>query len=334
MTACVNCARALQPAWKYCIFCGTRTAVAAAAPRSRPLPGPASSSGGSRRASAPARTPVPAQLSSASTAQTPVIPVGAPAPLAAAPSTSPVSSDWPDDRGERPTPGSQLATDVPAPTPPAAEVPAPDDGDDASGEEIVEEAPRKQGKTGVSILDLVAEEPEANGKRARKPRRKRGRPSRAEPLPVAETDVEADVEPETVAEPDAEAEPEAQPESEEPEAETETLADEDVDVDADDGAESDTETDAIAAAEPVPEAPNVTDPRTDRVGRVNLLAVLALLLGVLASPLAALFGHVALGQVRATGERGVIPAWIAIVLGYLWLGFFLVLGITYLATNG
>ena len=67
---------------------------------------------------------------------------------------------------------------------------------------------------------------------------------------------------------------------------------------------------------------------------MNLLAVLALLLGVLASPLAALFGHVALGQLRASGERGVIPAWIAIVLGYLWLGFFLVLGITYLATNG
>jgi hypothetical protein len=65
-----------------------------------------------------------------------------------------------------------------------------------------------------------------------------------------------------------------------------------------------------------------------------VLAVLALLLGLLASPLAALFGHVALGQVRATGERGVIPAWVAIVLGYLWLGFFLVLGITYLATNG
>jgi hypothetical protein len=68
--------------------------------------------------------------------------------------------------------------------------------------------------------------------------------------------------------------------------------------------------------------------------RVNTLAILALLIGVLASPLAALFGHIALGQLRASGERGVIPAWIAIVLGYLWLGFFLVLGIMYLATNG
>ena len=68
--------------------------------------------------------------------------------------------------------------------------------------------------------------------------------------------------------------------------------------------------------------------------RVNILAILALLIGVLASPFAALFGHIALGQLRASGERGVIPAWIAIVLGYVWLGFFLVLGIMYLATNG
>jgi hypothetical protein len=78
----------------------------------------------------------------------------------------------------------------------------------------------------------------------------------------------------------------------------------------------------------------VAGTRADRAGRVNLLAVLALLLGLLASPLAALFGHFALGQVRASGERGVIASWVAIVLGYLWLGFFLVLGITYLATNG
>jgi hypothetical protein len=83
--------------------------------------------------------------------------------------------------------------------------------------------------------------------------------------------------------------------------------------------------------EPEPAVPR--DP-TDRTGRLNVLAVLALALGILASPLAAPFGHIALGQLRASGERGLIPAWIAIVLGYLWLGFFLVLGITYLATNG
>jgi hypothetical protein len=93
-------------------------------------------------------------------------------------------------------------------------------------------------------------------------------------------------------------------------------------------------TEAPAAAQPGPDPSPTRKQRADRVGRLNVLAVLALLLGILASPLAAAFGHVALGQLRATGERGVIPAWTAIVLGYLWLGFFLVLGITYLATNG
>ncbi len=205
MTACVNCARALQPAWKYCIFCGTRTEVAATDPRSRPLPGLASSSTGPRRAPSPVRTPVP-EYSGALTAQTPIIPVGAPAALVAAPSDPSVSSEWPESMGERPSLRSALAaTEAPTPTPPAVTGLAPD---------------------------------------------------------------------------------------------------------------------------------SVTVTRVARAGRVNVLAVLALLLGVLASPLAALFGHVALGQIRANGGRGVIPAWVAIVLGYLWLGFFLVLGITYLATNG
>ena len=67
---------------------------------------------------------------------------------------------------------------------------------------------------------------------------------------------------------------------------------------------------------------------------MNTLPILALLIGILACPFAALFGHIALGQLKASGERGVIPAWIAIVLGYLWLGFWIVFGITYLATNG
>jgi hypothetical protein len=168
MTACVNCGRELQSAWKYCISCGTRTAVATTAPRSRPLPGPAASAG-SERASAPARTPVPAPFARTSIA----------------------------------------TAEVPAPTLPVAPEP---------------------GQT-------------------------------REPRPV-------------------------------------------------------------------------TGAAAGRAGRINVLAVLALVLAVLASPLAALFGHIALSQLRATRERGVIPAWVAIVLGYLWLGFFLVLGISYLASNG
>lgn len=92
-------------------------------------------------------------------------------------------------------------------------------------------------------------------------------------------------------------------------------------------AESDAELEADTAdAEPE----EFAEPRR----KVNTLAVLALLIGVLACPLAALFGHLALGQLKVSDERGVIPAWIAVVLGYLWLGFWIVFGISYFATNG
>jgi hypothetical protein len=67
--------------------------------------------------------------------------------------------------------------------------------------------------------------------------------------------------------------------------------------------------------------------------RVNILAVLALILGCLVSPLAALFGHLALAQISRTGERGTAIAWVAIVLGYLSLAALLVLGISYLVLN-
>jgi uncharacterized Tic20 family protein len=67
--------------------------------------------------------------------------------------------------------------------------------------------------------------------------------------------------------------------------------------------------------------------------RVNVLAVLALILGCLLSPLAALFGHVAVWQIKATGERGLVAAWIAIVLGYIWLVTLAVLIIAFVTTN-
>jgi len=67
--------------------------------------------------------------------------------------------------------------------------------------------------------------------------------------------------------------------------------------------------------------------------RVNVLAVLALILGCLISPLAALFGHLALSQISRSGERGTAIAWVAVVLGYLSLAALLVLGISYLVLN-
>ncbi|MFW8745843.1 DUF4190 domain-containing protein, partial [Mesorhizobium japonicum] len=65
--------------------------------------------------------------------------------------------------------------------------------------------------------------------------------------------------------------------------------------------------------------------------RLNALAVVALLLGCLASPLAALFGHLALAQLTAANERGRAPAIIAIALGYGWLATIVVMAIVYLA---
>jgi uncharacterized Tic20 family protein len=67
--------------------------------------------------------------------------------------------------------------------------------------------------------------------------------------------------------------------------------------------------------------------------RVNVLAVLALILGCLLSPFAAMFGHIAVWQIRLTGERGLIAAWVAIVLGYIWLVTAAVLVIAFVTTN-
>jgi uncharacterized Tic20 family protein len=74
------------------------------------------------------------------------------------------------------------------------------------------------------------------------------------------------------------------------------------------------------------------DPETES-RRVNVLAVLALILGCLLSPLAALFGHVAVSQIKITGERGLVPAWIAVALGYIWLVTLAVLAIAFVTTN-
>lgn len=269
MTACVNCSRALQPAWKYCIFCGTRTPVAATAPRSRPLP---------------KRTPVPG-YASVSTAQSPIVPPPAPAPLSAAPVEEPVSSVWPESMGERPSLRSALAaTEVPAPTPPVEDAPPPVDREPL-------EAPFEEPVAGPAEEPAdEADEPEE---------------------PIVENEVA-----EESPQPGPEPAPGGSRRSRSRGAASTALLESPVEV------------------EPLEDEEDEDEEAVDRSGSVNTLAVLALLIGVLACPLAAPFGHLALGQVRASGERGVIPAWIAIVLGYLWLGFWIVFVITYFATNG
>ncbi|MDX2025918.1 hypothetical protein [Microcella sp.] len=84
----------------------------------------------------------------------------------------------------------------------------------------------------------------------------------------------------------------------------------------------------VAPAEPVLEPAPETAPSSTEHPRLNTLAVAALILAVLLSPLAALFGHIAAAQVaRSRGrERGAVIAWIAVGLGYLWLVAGAVLG--------
>ena len=88
----------------------------------------------------------------------------------------------------------------------------------------------------------------------------------------------------------------------------------------------------IPADDPEP-TPAAIRPEAAALPRVNILAVLALILGCLVSPLAALFGHLALNQISHSGERGTAIAWVAVVLGYLSLAAVLVLGISYLVLN-
>ncbi len=88
----------------------------------------------------------------------------------------------------------------------------------------------------------------------------------------------------------------------------------------------------ITADDPDP-IPTAIRPATPILARVNVLAVLALILGCLINPLAALFGHLALNQISRSSERGTAIAWVAVVLGYLSLAALLVLGISYLVLN-
>lgn len=53
--------------------------------------------------------------------------------------------------------------------------------------------------------------------------------------------------------------------------------------------------------------------------RTNPLAVVAIALAAIGGAPALIFGHVAMRQIKETGERGLIMARIATGLGYVWL---------------
>jgi len=64
-------------------------------------------------------------------------------------------------------------------------------------------------------------------------------------------------------------------------------------------------------------SPPVVEPRT------NTLALLSFIFCLLGGLLGIVFGHIALSQIRRTGENGRGLAIAGLVLGYSWLGFFL-----------
>jgi len=84
-------------------------------------------------------------------------------------------------------------------------------------------------------------------------------------------------------------------------------------------AESDSESRAAPPRAPQPEP-------AEKVS-INVLAIFSLVLGFALSPLAALFGYIALGQIRRSGQAGENWALTAIVLGWVWLIVFSVAGI-------
>ena len=68
-----------------------------------------------------------------------------------------------------------------------------------------------------------------------------------------------------------------------------------------------------------PAIPGAIRPTTPARPRVNRLAIVALVLACVASPFALIFGHLAAGEVKRSGERGLTIARVGTVFGYVWL---------------
>jgi hypothetical protein len=73
--------------------------------------------------------------------------------------------------------------------------------------------------------------------------------------------------------------------------------------------------------------PRAPQPEPAEKVSFNVLAIFSLVLGFALSPLAALFGYIALGQIRRSGQAGENLALTAIVLGWVWLIILSVAGI-------
>jgi len=80
-----------------------------------------------------------------------------------------------------------------------------------------------------------------------------------------------------------------------------------------------------------PVVPGAVRPAAIGTPRVNPLAILALALACVGGFPALIFGHLAMVQIKRTGERGMLIARIATVLGYLWLVVWIVLILRWLS---
>jgi uncharacterized protein YacL len=84
----------------------------------------------------------------------------------------------------------------------------------------------------------------------------------------------------------------------------------------------------------------MTAPATPQTDRWNVLAILAIITVWFTVILGLVFGHIALSQIKRTGERGrglaltaVVVGWIGVVAGALAAMFFLIFGGVYLSNQ-
>jgi len=88
---------------------------------------------------------------------------------------------------------------------------------------------------------------------------------------------------------------------------------------------------AHGGAEPPPGfvPPTTAQLVASNAGKTNTLAVLALVFGILGSVVGAILGHVALAQIKRTGDSGRGLAIAGIVLGYLTFAIYVALSVWY-----
>ena len=72
--------------------------------------------------------------------------------------------------------------------------------------------------------------------------------------------------------------------------------------------------------------PEDTAKQTPARTGVNILSVISLVLALALSPIAMVFGYVAVGQTRRSHQRGETVAWISVGFGWLWTIGYVVLG--------